>query len=228
MVLRRGAALSRSSAPWHYQAVRTPLLDCFRPLLVLGARLYWRLRFEGLQHIPRDGPLLITPNHVTWADPPLVSIPIRRAVYYMAWDRLFDIPAFGWLIRRLRAFPVDIETADRRATREAVRLLEAGHALMIFPEAGRSLDGRLGRFRPGAFRLACSLGVPVLPVSIVGGHESWPPGRWLPRPGRLAVIYHPPVKPGPGEDLRGAARTLAGEVRLAIATALPPHQQPAE
>ena len=48
---------------------------------------------------------------------------------------------------------------------------------MIFPEAGRSLDGRVQRFRAGAFRLACSLGVPVMPVTIVGGHECWPPGR---------------------------------------------------
>jgi 1-acyl-sn-glycerol-3-phosphate acyltransferase len=64
---------------------------------------------------------------------------------------------------------------------------------MIFPEGGRTPDGRLQRFRPGAFRLACSLKVPVLPVTIVGGHASWPPGRMLPRPGRLRIIYHPIV-----------------------------------
>ena len=51
---------------------------------------------------------------------------------------------------------------------------------MIFPEAGRSPDGRLQRFNPGAFRLACSLGVPLMPVTIVGGHESWPPAGGCP------------------------------------------------
>ena len=70
--------------------------------------------------------MIIVPNHQTYADPPLVTIPIRRPVHYMAWSRLFDIPVFGWLIRRLRAFPVDVERSDPRATRGRVRLLGRG------------------------------------------------------------------------------------------------------
>jgi 1-acyl-sn-glycerol-3-phosphate acyltransferase len=180
--------------------------------------MFFGIRFEGIEHIPQEGPLLITPNHVTFADPPLVSIPIRRPIHYMAWDRLFDIPGFAWLIRRLRAFPVDIESADPRATRAAVRLLDDGHVVMIFPEAARSLDGKLQRFKLGAFRLACARGVPVLPVTILGGHEAWPPGRMLPRPGRLTIIYHPVVTPPAGGDLRHAARILADRVREAVAS----------
>jgi 1-acyl-sn-glycerol-3-phosphate acyltransferase len=139
----------------------------------------------------------------------------------MAWDAIFKIPVLSWLIRRLRAFPVDIDGADARATREAVRILEAGEAVMIFPEGGRSLDGRLQPFKLGAFRMACSRGVPVLPVTIVGGHASWPPGRAFPRPGHLTFVYHPLIKPPGGEDLRANARALAREVREAVASALP-------
>ena len=215
-------------APWHYRAVRTPILDVIRPAVRLGARAYFGARFDGVHNIPLDGPLIIAPNHVTFADPPLVTIPIHRPVFYMAWDKLFDVPGLAWLIRRLRAFPVDIEAADSRATREAVRLLDAGEAVMIFPEGGRSPDGRLQRFKTGAFRLACSRGVPILPVTIVGGHESWPPGRLLPRPGRLTIIYHPPLKPAPGGDVKGAARALASEVRDVVASALPRSQRPTE
>ncbi len=204
----------------------TPVLDVFRPAVWLLARLYFRIRFEGIHNIPSKGPLVIAPNHVSFADPPLVAIPIRRRVYYMAWSALFTIPGFAWLIRRLRAFPVEIESADPRATREAVRLLEAGEAVMIFPEAGRSLDGRLQRFRAGAFRLACSRNVPVLPVTIVGGHESWPAGRILPRPGRLTIVYHPLVTPPVGSDVKIAARALARDVRAAVASALPETQRP--
>src|SRR5260370_4143107 len=153
------------------------------------------MRFEGVHHIPRCGRLLVVPNHVTYADRVLASIPIRRPVHYMAWSALSRVPGLAWLIRRLRAFPVDIEAADAGAARTAVRLLNAGEVVMIFPEAGRSQDGRGQRFRAGAFRMACSLGVPVMPVTIVGGHESWPPGRRLPRPGRLTIAYHPLVAP---------------------------------
>jgi 1-acyl-sn-glycerol-3-phosphate acyltransferase len=206
--------------------VRTPVLDVFRPALRLATRLYFGLHFEGVEHIPPTGAVIIAPNHVTYADPPLVSIPVRRPVYYMAWNRLFAVPGLSWLIRRLRAFPVDIDSSDPRATREAVRVLQAGEALMIFPEAGRSPDGRLQRFRLGAFRLACSLGVPILPVTILGAHEAWPPGRTLPRPGRVTIVYHRLVAPPPADDVRAGARALARQVRQAVASALPDSLRP--
>jgi len=207
--------------------VRTPVVDAFRPMIWLGARLYFRIRFEGVHHVPRSGPLLIVPNHVTFADPVLATIPVRRRVHYMAWNALFRVRGLAWLIRRLRAFPVDIDGADAGATRTAVRLLHAGEAVMIFPEAGRSQDGRVQRFRLGAFRLACSLGVPIMPVTIIGGHESWPPDRRLPRPGRLTIIYHPIVAPPPDPDAKRAARDLARRVQAVVASALPAHQRPA-
>ncbi len=196
--------------------MRTPVLDAFRPAVLGLARSYFGLELRGLEHIPAAGPVIITPNHQTYADPPLVTIPIRRRVYYMAWNRLFDVPGLSALIRRLRAFPVDVETADARATREAVRVLRAGHALMIFPEGSRSPDGTVGRFKLGAFRLSVSLGVPVLPVTIAGGHEAWPPGRVWPRPGRISITYHPPLHPDPSRPAREAARQLAEQTRQVI------------
>jgi 1-acyl-sn-glycerol-3-phosphate acyltransferase len=180
------------------------------------ARLYFGLRLEGTEHIPQVGPVVIAPNHQTYVDPVLVTIPIRRRIYYMAWNRLFDIRGLSWAIRRLRAFPVQLESRDPRATREAVRLLQAGEALMIFPEGARSLDGQIGRFKLGAFRLAVSLGAPVLPVTIAGGHASWPPGRPLPRPASMTVTFHPLVLADVGGDPREAARLLAERTRAAI------------
>ena len=149
--------------------------------------MYFGLRLAGIDNIPREGAVIITPNHQTYADPPLVTIPVRRPVYYMAWHRLFEIPGLNWTIRRLRAFPVRLESRDARATREAVRLLGAREALMIFPEGERSLDGSVRPFKPGAFRLAVALNVPVLPVAIDGGTRSWPPGR---APGHCTALCH--------------------------------------
>jgi 1-acyl-sn-glycerol-3-phosphate acyltransferase len=116
---------------------------------------------------------------------------------------------------------VDIEARDSRATREALRLLRAGAALMIFPEGERTRDGGVQRFKPGAFRLAVSTGVPVLPVTIAGGDRAWPPGRVLPRPGRITITYHPLLHPDPVRDSREAARDLAERTRTAIVSALP-------
>ena len=200
--------------------MKTPVLNVWRPWFHWGCRMYFGLRLCGLEHIPREGGVIIVPNHQTYADPALVTIPVRRPIYYMAWSRLFDIPVFGALIRMLRAFPVQIESSDPKATRDAVRLLQDGHAVMIFPEGERSHDGTLGRFKPGAFRLATTLNVPILPVTITGGHESWPRGRILPRPANISITYHPLLKPDRGVEPRQAARELADRVRAAIASAL--------
>ena len=77
-----------------------------------------------------------------------------------------------------------------------------------------------GRFKPGAFRLAVSVGVPVLPVTIAGGHQSWPPGRALPRRGRITITYHPLLHPEPGREPRRAAQELAERARGVIEGAL--------
>ena len=200
--------------------MRTPVLDLFRPPVHALCRAYFGLELRGTEHIPVTGPLIIAPNHQTFADPPLVTIPVRRPIYYMAWNQLFAVPVLGTLIRRLRAFPVEIEMSDSRAVREAVRLLKAGEALMIFPEGGRTPDGRIQLFKLGAFRLAVAHAAPVLPVTIAGAWESWPAGRRLPRPGRVTITYHPPELPRRGPDPREAARDLRDRVVAAISSAL--------
>lgn len=205
---------------------RTPVLDLFRPAVHALSRAYFGLQLRGVEHIPADGPLVIAPNHQTYADPPLVTIPVRRPVHYMAWDQLFEIPVFNRFIRMLRAFPVDIDARDARATREAVRLLQGGAALMIFPEGERTADGRLRRFKQGAFRLAVSQGAPVMPVTITGGDRAWPPGRVLPRPGRITITYHAALRADPARDPREAARDLAERTRAAILSAMPADQTP--
>jgi 1-acyl-sn-glycerol-3-phosphate acyltransferase len=200
--------------------MRTPILDLFRPSFAALCRVYFGLSFRGVEHIPATGAVIIVPNHQTYADPPLVTIPVRRPVHYMAWSRLFAIPGFGWFIRRLRAFPVDVDARDSRATREVIRILKAGEVVMIFPEGERSRDGRLAPFKVGAFRLATSLDVPVLPVTIDGGHDAWPPGRTWPRRGRIAITYHPVVRPDRHADPRVAARDLMDRTRHAILSGL--------
>jgi 1-acyl-sn-glycerol-3-phosphate acyltransferase len=200
--------------------------EVFLPLVWVVGRAYFGVRLEGVQNVPLEGPLIIAPNHVTYADPPLIALGVRRPIYFMAWNRLFHVPLFGRLIRFLRAFPVETESVDPSAVREVVQLLKAGQAVMIFPEGGRSPDGRLQRFKPGAFRLACAHGAPILPVTIIGGHEAWPPQRAFPRPGRVTIVFHPPVVPPVGANPRQAAQELLRQVRAAMASRFPPHQQP--
>jgi 1-acyl-sn-glycerol-3-phosphate acyltransferase len=125
-------------------------------------------------------------------DPVPITIPIHRPLHYMTLEPFFRVPFLGALIRWCRAFPVREDEADRQAVRTAIRLLRAGEALGIFPEGGRTPDGRLQPFRPGAFRLALQMEAPIVPVTIQGAFEAWPVGRRLPRLGRhLPPAAHP-------------------------------------
>jgi 1-acyl-sn-glycerol-3-phosphate acyltransferase len=169
------------------------IIAILRPFIWLLCRVMFRIRFEGLDNVPPRGACVIVPNHITFADPIWVTIPLRRRVYYMAWDRPFQIPVLGFLMRVFGAFPVRLDAVDASAQREAIDLLGQGKALVIFPEGGRTRSGDLMQFKPGAFRLALTLGVPIVPVAISGAYEIWPASRLLPRPGRLKVQYLPRI-----------------------------------
>lgn len=198
-------------------------LDACRPGLHLTARALLGIRFAGAEHVPAEGPVVIAPNHVSYMDPVIISIPLRRVLHYMALEPFFRVRVLGGLMRWCRAFPVQDGEPDRGAVRTALRVLRNGEPLVIFPEGGRSPDGRLQPFRPGAFRLALATGAPVVPVTIRGAFESWPTGQRLPRTGRVTVTYHPAIDPstlGAAADRRALPELLMALVRDRIAARL--------
>ena len=208
------------------------VIEALRPLVLWLCRLLFRIEFHGVENVPLDGPCIITPNHVTFADPVWITIPIKRQVNYMAWDKMFAVPVLGFLMRAFGAFPVNPDAADASAQREALNRLKGECALVIFPEGGRAKTGRIEPFKMGAFRLALAHGIPIIPVTIEGGYKIWPVGKWLPRPGRLTITYHPMVEVERVKDgttrleLKEQARGLARKTHDIVASALGPTSLP--
>lgn len=203
------------------------LIAVLSPVVWWFCRLLFKIEFHGVENIPSDGPCIITPNHVSYGDPVWITIPVRRRIYYMAWDKPFRIPVFGLLMRMFGAFPVNLDVAaDASAQREAIELLRKGRALVMFPEGGRTRTGKLMPFKMGAFRLALAHGVPIVPVSIKGAGKIWPVGRMLPRPGKLTVTYHPPIdvervaEEATRTEVKERARQLARKTHDVVASAL--------
>jgi 1-acyl-sn-glycerol-3-phosphate acyltransferase len=210
------------------------LIAVLTPFVWWFCRLLFKIEFHGTENIPREGGCIITPNHITYADPIWITIPMPRRVYYMAWDKPFRIPVLGLLMRMFGAFPVNLDVpGDTSAQREAVELLKKGRALVMFPEGGRTRTGRLMPFKMGAFRLALTHGVSIVPVTIKGAGTIWPVGQTLPRPGKLIITYHPSIEVvRPPEnatrlELKESARQLARKTHDIVASALDPASLPA-
>ncbi len=199
-------------------------LELCRPAVRLVARALFRIRFAGVEHVPPSGPVVLAPNHVSYMDPVLVNIPIHRPLHFMTLEPFFRVRGLGALLRWCRAFPVREDEVDRQAVRTAIRLLRGGEPVVIFPEGGRTLDGRLQPFRPGAFRIALHTDAPVVPVTIAGAFEAWPVQRRFPRSGRITITYHPPLTRKdlpPTADRKAQSERLAELARQRITAALP-------
>ena len=184
-------------------------IETIRPAGLGLAKTLWRLRSHGLENVPLTGGLIIAANHQTYVDPFWVGLPLKRPLRFLAWAEAFDWPLLGRMMELFGAWPLQLEGADPTAIRRSIQWLKDGGAVVIFPEGGRCLpEGKLERFKNGAVRMALEANVPILPVTIRGGHRVWPRGWRLPRFNSVEVIYHTPytIAPREGEDPRACAR----------------------
>jgi len=176
-------------------------LEIFRPIVGVISKLFWRVRWHNTENIPFEGGVIIAANHQTYVDPFWVGYPVRRPVRFLAWDAAFSWPVVGTCLRLLGAWPLQLEGSDPAPIRRSLQWIREGGAVMLFPEGGRgNPDGSPKKFKAGAVRMALEAEVPILPVTIVGGHYVWPATHRLPRLGRgVDIIFHPVIKVGQGE-----------------------------
>ncbi len=151
--------------------------------------LYCRGRVFGLRNVPQTGGVLLVCNHQSFLDPVLATLAAHREGNYMARDTLFENPLLRRLIESLNAFPVRRGSADIAAVKQTLRRLRDGKLVVIFPEATRTRDGRIGQIQSGFASVAKRARAAIVPVLIDGAFEVWPRWRKLPRPGRITVTY---------------------------------------
>jgi 1-acyl-sn-glycerol-3-phosphate acyltransferase len=149
-------------------------------------------RMAGKRNVPTSGPLLIVANHQSWFDPFLVGIALPRKIRIMARRTLFtNSPALGTFLTTLDIIPVNQEGFAREGLRLTRERLDAGEAVLMFPEGQRSWDGKIGDLRPGVSLLIRQTKAPVLPVGIAGAWDAWPRWRLLPT---MSPLILPPNK----------------------------------
>jgi 1-acyl-sn-glycerol-3-phosphate acyltransferase len=135
---------------------------------------------------------LIAANHASYLDIPILGCGMFRRAWFMGRTDLFDGPA-AWLMRHMGWIPIRRERVDRIAFEEAVRRVNAGQAVVIYPEGSRSEDGRLQPGKPGVGIIVAATGCPVVPAYLAGTYDVLPPGaKWI-RLRPIRVIFGAPM-----------------------------------
>lgn len=151
---------------------------------------------EGAEYIPAEGAAILAGNHLTVVDSLFMPLVIDRKVSFLAKSEYFTERGIkGWFKRTFFGgtgqVPIDRSggKASEAALHAALKILERGELLGIYPEGTRSPDGRLYRGRTGVARMALEAQVPVIPIAMIGTFEMQPPGRLIPKIRRPGVRF---------------------------------------
>ncbi|MBI3812808.1 MAG: 1-acyl-sn-glycerol-3-phosphate acyltransferase [Nitrospirae bacterium] len=162
-------------------------------ILKIVGRLLFRVRIIGAEHIPKTGPVLIAPNHVSYLDIPLLGVMIDRPLHFMGKSSLFRSRWVGWLYRALNGFPIERGPRSRNGLMEAVNRLKEGHCVAMYPEGGRSLSGQLQEPMPGIGMIIAQSGAKVIPAYVAGTDKVLPVGAWMIRLHPVTVFIGEPI-----------------------------------
>ena len=174
---------------------RTIQALCFVPIATSG-----RATVIGVDRVPRSGPLLMAPNHVSWYDIPLLVVHNRRLLDFLAHYKLYETSVGRWFYGNTNVIRFDSTKPDSRAVRGMLDRLGLGRCVVIFPE------GQLCRYEdsvftdhglhPGLARLAISTQTPVLPVVLLNTDVYRQFGAWMPvRGARYGLAFGAPIPP---------------------------------
>ncbi|WP_333771275.1 lysophospholipid acyltransferase family protein [Streptomyces sp. IBSBF 2435] len=196
--------------------------------VVLGPllRLLFRPRIEGMENIPETGAAIIAGNHLSFSDHFVMPAMLPRRITFLAKAEYFTGPGLkgrltAAFFRGIGQIPVDRSggRASQSAIDAALGVLGRGELLGIYPEGTRSHDGRLYRGRTGVAVMALRGHAPVVPCAMVGTFELQPPGRKIPRIGRVTIRFGAPLDFSRFygmEDQRHVVRAVTDEIMYEV------------
>lgn len=171
------------------------LYNITRSLAFLLCKLLFALEARGEENIPREGGFILASNHASYLDPIVLGAVCRRKLNFMAKEELFGIPLFSRLILAVGAFPLKRNAVDLSALKEAMRRLENGGALVVFPEGRREFAYNSFAFlepQDGIGFLVAKLNMPVIPAFIQGSARALPRNAKFIRRAKICVYFGKP------------------------------------
>lgn len=153
-------------------------------------RLLFKVRIEGIEHVPTGGPVILASNHLSFSDSIFLPLVLKRRVTFVAKAEYFEQRRTAWFFTMMGQIPVKRGggAASQRALDAAKEVLLADGVFGIYPEGTRSPDGRLYKGRTGVARLALDCRAPVIAVAMIGTREAQPIGQVKPNFGSPVTI----------------------------------------
>ncbi|HKU85460.1 MAG TPA: MFS transporter [Casimicrobiaceae bacterium] len=187
----------------------------------------YRVREEGLDNIPAEGPCVLVCNHVSYVDAVVIAACVPRPVRFVMDHRIFRAPLLSFIFRAMRTIPIASEREDprvkERAYGEVAAALAAGEIVGIFPEGRLTHTGEMNTFRPGVQRIIAATPVPVVPMALRGlwgsffsrSHRGSAMRRMRGIFSRIWLVAAPPMRPADAtlDALFRQVRALRGDAR---------------
>ena len=206
--------------PEHVPPIYAGLRRVLRPVL----RRHFAFRVSGLEHLPEGGAYIVAANHANYLDGVVLATALPRKISFLVMPRVYRAtPLHPYFHDHIGSIPVSLARPDPGAIRRALRVLEQGGVVGIFPEGPFSRHGRLVRGQPGVALVALRSGVPVVPAAISGTFDALAARRFfVPRRVPLSVRFGEPLRfPPPRRRVtQGLRSDVTGSIMEAIATLL--------
>jgi len=182
---------------------------------LLIAKFLFLFHIKDNYNIPPRGAVIIASNHASFLDPILLGAASKRALNFMAKEELFSLGLFSKLLLNVGAFPIRREALSKSTIKQALDILRAGKALVIFPEGSRSKDGEIGKGGSGVIWLARATGAFIVPSRIRGSGKAWGVNSLIMRPYPIKISFGRPMlfSDLEGDDLGSMSDSLMEKIR---------------
>jgi 1-acyl-sn-glycerol-3-phosphate acyltransferase len=190
LTLHRGTSPATDETE-RFPAVYAGLKRVLPPLL----RRFFAFRVSGLEHLPERGPYIVAANHANYLDGVVLAMALPCKISFLVMPRVYRATLLHpYFHDHVGSIPVSLARPDPGAIRRAIRILEQGGVVGIFPEGPFGRHGRLVRGQPGVALVALRSGVPVVPAAIEGTFDALAARRFfVPRRVPLSVRFGAPL-----------------------------------
>jgi 1-acyl-sn-glycerol-3-phosphate acyltransferase len=166
-----------------------------RPITVILMKVIWIKKIDGLDNIPKIGPVILAANHSSYLDFLIIASIVKRRVTIIAAKELTKHPILGWYACNDGCILVDRKKLGVNYYRNCLKTLKSNKILLIFPEGTRSVTGSMQEWKQGFVELSIQTNTPIVPVAISGTYENLPKGGRLSFKKICTVTFGDPIYP---------------------------------